>query len=68
VNAPATEVVRLITMTDVMGITHLLTDDAMIAGRPSGRYVAVCGDEVLAGSLTTPERDYCRPCRWRVGQ
>lgn len=44
---------------------HLMTDDAAVAGRRVGRYVAICGAEVLAASLATPESGYCRSCvRW----
>lgn len=52
----------------VDGLAHLVIDEAMAAGRSAGRYHAVCGGEVLAGSLTTPETGYCRLCRrWRAG-
>lgn len=46
---------------------HLVTDDAVAAGRAdAGRYVAVCGAVVLAASLTTPEASYCASCAyWR---
>ncbi len=50
-------------MTDVDGVAHLVTDAAMATGRPTGRYAAVCGGQVLAASLTAPERGYCRSCR-----
>ena len=50
-------------------LAHLVTDEAMAAGRRSGRYLAVCGDRVLAASLTAPESGYCKRCRrWRAGQ
>lgn len=64
--APA---VPVIAVTDVGGTAHLVTDDAMAAGRRAGRYVAVCGSEVIAASLTTPESRHCRACRqWWAGQ
>ena len=46
---------------------HLVTDDAVAAGRAdAGRYAAVCGAVVLAASLTTPEASYCASCAyWR---
>ncbi|MGH3939543.1 MAG: hypothetical protein ACRDTG_13115 [Pseudonocardiaceae bacterium] len=59
-NAPA---VVLFTVTDASGVAHRITEYAMAAGRPSGCYVPECGSPVLAASLTTPERTYCRPCR-----
>jgi hypothetical protein len=50
------------------GIAHLVTEDAMVVGRLSGRYVGCCGVEVLAGSLTEPESGSCKGCRrWGVG-
>ncbi len=56
VNAPA---VVLLAVTDAGGIAHLVTDDATAAGR----YLAACGTEVLAASLTTSESGHCRPAR-----
>lgn len=44
------------------GRTHLVRDDAVVAGRGAGRYVAVCEAVVLAASLTTPADTYCRRC------
>jgi hypothetical protein len=55
-------VMTLFAMTDASGVTHLITDEAMTTGQPIGCYAAVCGDQVLAASLTTPERRYCRSC------
>lgn len=40
----------LLAVTAVGGITHLVTDDAVIIGRVLGRYVACCGAEVLAAA------------------
>lgn len=65
-NAPG---VALVAVTGAGGVTHLVTDDAMVAGRPAGLYAAVCGSQVIAASLTTPERGHCRTCRrWRAGR
>ncbi|MGH3939921.1 MAG: hypothetical protein ACRDTG_15080 [Pseudonocardiaceae bacterium] len=48
---------------------HLITDEAFTAGCRAGRYLAACGADVLAASLTTPECDYCDSCtRWRAVQ
>ncbi len=56
-------------VTGVDGVAHLVTDQAMAAGRSAGRYMAVCDTEVIAASLTTPESEYCRRCRrWRAGK
>ncbi|MGH7929731.1 MAG: hypothetical protein ACREQV_18265 [Candidatus Binatia bacterium] len=44
------------------GRTHLVRDDAVVAGRGAGRYVAVCEAVVLAASLTAPGGKYCRSC------
>jgi hypothetical protein len=53
-----------------MGITdahtrveHLITDESAMAHRRSGRYLALCGVQVLAASLTAPGRDQCRRCQ-----
>jgi len=61
-----TETARAVLVTDARtGGAHLVTDEAAVAGRRVGRYVAACGAEVLAASLTTPERHYCVRCtRW----
>jgi hypothetical protein len=50
-------------------VAHLVTDEAMAAGRAQGRYQAVCGREVLASSLTAEESGHCWACRqWKAGQ
>jgi hypothetical protein len=41
---------------------HLVTDESVVAHRHAGRYLAVCGAQVLEASLTTPERQRCRLC------
>jgi hypothetical protein len=44
---------------------HRVTDEAFAAGRHAGgRYVTVCGAEVLPASLTAPPRRYCPACEW----
>jgi hypothetical protein len=44
-------------------VEHLLTDDAMAAGRrPGGSYAALCGLVVLPAALTVGERGSCRSC------
>jgi hypothetical protein len=65
-----TERVQVTTMTDARtSRAHLVTDDAAAAGRRIGHYRAVCGELVLAASLTTPERGSCRACmQWRAGR
>jgi hypothetical protein len=46
------------------GITHLLTPEAAAAGRVKrGRYVALCGVEVIPAGMTEPGRGDCQPCR-----
>ncbi|MGH3915428.1 MAG: hypothetical protein ACRDTC_18775 [Pseudonocardiaceae bacterium] len=50
------------------GIAHRVTEDAMIAGRRTGRYFAVCGGEVLAAIMTTLESGYCPSCVRRAGR
>jgi hypothetical protein len=55
---------RHVALVDARTLTeHLLTDDAMAAGRrPHGSYIALCGLVVLPAALTVGERDYCRSC------
>lgn len=58
----------LIAVTGVGGTAHLVTTEAMAAGRRVGRYTAVCDAQVIAASLTEPESGRCRACRrWRAG-
>ncbi|MGH3903630.1 MAG: hypothetical protein ACRDTE_05480 [Pseudonocardiaceae bacterium] len=60
----------LLAVTDAhTSLAHLVTLEAMAAGRRSGVYVAVCDSEVVASSLTAEESGHCRRCRgWRAGQ
>jgi hypothetical protein len=41
-------------------VEHLVTDDVLAAHRLS--YLAKCGTEVLAASMTDPGRSRCREC------
>lgn len=42
---------------------HFLTHDAFAAGRlPKGRYIALCGQDVLPASLAEPGRGRCSSC------
>ncbi len=61
--------VALLGVTDARtSVAHLVTDEAMAAGRSQGRYWAVCEREVLASSLTAEESGPCQDCRrWRAG-
>jgi hypothetical protein len=48
---------------------HLLRDDALNTGhRGQGRYIALCGADVLPADLPAPTHGYCRSCaeaaRW----
>ncbi|MGH4003467.1 MAG: hypothetical protein ACRDSO_05085 [Pseudonocardiaceae bacterium] len=48
---------------DISGQAHLLTDTAMTAGRRGGgRYVALCGTEVLPAALVAAPESHCRTC------
>ncbi|HEX2298568.1 MAG TPA: hypothetical protein VHH34_08635 [Pseudonocardiaceae bacterium] len=60
--------VTLLEVTDTAGTTHLVTDEAMAAGRAAGRYLARCDAVILAASLTTPESRPCRACCRRAGR
>lgn len=64
------ERIRVIAVTDARRHrAHLMTDDAAVVGRHAGSYRAVCGELVLAASLTTSERGYCRVCtQWKTTQ
>jgi hypothetical protein len=42
---------------------HLITDESAVAHRHAGRYLAVCGAQVLAASLAAPERRLCLMCQ-----
>ena len=62
-------VVPVFAVTDNAGVAHLVTEEAVAAGRSFGRYRAGCGWEVVAASLTTPECGSCRSCwRWVAGR
>jgi hypothetical protein len=42
---------------------HLLTPDALADGRhAAGRYIALCGQDVLPASLVEPGRGRCTSC------
>jgi hypothetical protein len=43
-------------------VEHLVPDESLLARRHAGRFLAVCGAEVLAASLTAPGRGRCREC------
>ena len=58
-----TATVLVISMVDAQTLTeHLIDLDTVTAVRHQGRYIALCGTEVLAASMTTEERDFCRDC------
>lgn len=44
------------------GEAHQVTADSLDSGRVTGRYVAVCGAEVLTAILTAPLTRYCHFC------
>lgn len=51
-----------IDMVDVRSLlTHLMTPDAAAAGL-RGRYIALCGADVIPASLTEPGQGRCEPC------
>lgn len=57
---------RVIAVTNDAGPTHLVTEDRFTTGCRSGRFVALCGAQMLAASLTTEERERCSRCVRRV--
>ncbi len=48
-------------------IQHFMSDQSAMAHRHAGRYLALCGIEVLAASLAERERGQCGPCRKQAG-
>lgn len=57
---------HVVAMTDTRTmVTHLVTDEAMVAGRQAGRYVGLCGAIVLPGSLLDDTDRPCRSCHYR---
>lgn len=56
---------RLLTITDAQGIAHLVTGESLAAGHRAGQYLAMCGQQVLTASVTTPERKRCQVCTQR---
>jgi hypothetical protein len=48
---------------------HLITQEAVTAGRQAGRYVGACGTVVLPCSLKEDTNRYCRACQqWAAAQ
>lgn len=43
-------------------VEHLVTDESAMEHRHSGRYLAMCGAQVLAASLAAPGRGHCATC------
>lgn len=66
----ATATPHVIAMTDTGAVVaHLVTDEAVAAGRHAGRYVAVCGAVVRPGSLKDGADRCCQPCQdWAAAQ
>jgi hypothetical protein len=55
---------RAVELVDARTLTaRFLTMDALAAGRlPKGRYIALCGHDVLPASLAEPGRGRCLLC------
>lgn len=47
-------------------LVHLVSDEAVAAGRSAGLYTALCRATVLPGSLTEDSDRHCQSCRDRV--
>jgi hypothetical protein len=44
-------------------VTHLMTPDAAAAAHgPEGRYLALCGAELIPAAMVEPGCGYCLPC------
>lgn len=54
---PGIELVDALTRT-----VHRVASDALLAGRRSGDYRALCGARLLSASLTDPGRARCAEC------
>ncbi|MGH3939847.1 MAG: hypothetical protein ACRDTG_14700 [Pseudonocardiaceae bacterium] len=58
-----TNAVLVQTMVDAQTlIEHLIDLHGIAESRHQGRYIALCGVGVLAASMATEERDFCRKC------
>jgi hypothetical protein len=53
---------RTIEMVDHTGTAHFLTLTAAESGLPRGRYVAICGEDLVPAALVAREARYCRLC------
>ncbi|HEY4008219.1 MAG TPA: hypothetical protein VGM60_23975 [Pseudonocardia sp.] len=47
------------------GRDHLVAEDALEAGRRTGRYQALCEHEIIPASLTSPPGPTCADCAQR---
>lgn len=63
-NRPTSRQHTLVDMVDNRSLLiHRMTPGAAAEGlRPQGRYIALCGEEVIPASLTEPGRHPCQPC------
>ena len=58
-----TRAILVQTMVDAQTLTeHLIDLDTLAASRSRGSYLALCGTEVLAASMTTEEQRFCKAC------
>lgn len=62
---PAPAGPRMISVADAEDIAHLVTSEEMSARIGEGRYGAICGRSILAGSLTAPATGDCQECLTR---
>ena len=61
VRIPKQRLPRLVRIVDARTrVEHLVTDDVLTVHRPS--YLAKCGAEVLAASMTEPGHSRCQEC------
>jgi hypothetical protein len=69
VEVPAQRGPRPMGITDALtDVEHLMTDDSAAAHRHAGNYLALCGTQVLAASLTVQSRSHCGPCQARAAR
>lgn len=53
---------RTVEMVDITGTAHLLSVAAAEKGLPRGRYLTLCGEDVLPAALVARAARYCRLC------
>jgi hypothetical protein len=61
-HVPQRRTVATIQLVDTTGTAHLVALDAATDGLSRGRYITICGGDVLPAALVAREARYCRLC------